>query len=149
MGPEFNPKREPNRDDMPRLMAEDFGLEGRRFLHQNESNETIEALGQILTAELLSRYVCVEEVKALHSSITDEMAQREAFGLSKQLLWGEVKEMLDKGAPISMSDMDQVFAGSAMATREALVTVCLGMGLRTGEVLEEARARGWRSGPME
>ncbi|MFM1846950.1 MAG: hypothetical protein RL417_424 [Pseudomonadota bacterium] len=149
MDPTHRPNNQPNPEDLHRLMAEDFGLEGRKFLVQNEDAETLQALGRILTAELQSKYVSPDGIKALHPAITDEMAKREALSMSQQLLWHEIKEMLDDSRPISMSDMAQVFAGTSMATREALVTVCLALGLRASAVLEEARDRRWESGPME
>ena len=148
MDPEFTPGRGPQPEDRQRLMAEDFGLEGRRFLEQNESLETVRALSQLLTEELHARFVSTDGVKGLHPAISEEMAQAEAYTLSKQLLWQKVGGMLDQSRPISMSDMDQVFRGTAMATREAFVTICLGLDLGVSAVLEEARARGWRSDLM-
>lgn len=149
MGAEFNPDKGPDPEEIHRLMAEDFGLQGRRFLHENESRETIQALGRLLTENLLSQYVSPEKMRSLHSSVTEEIAEREAFSFSKQLLFNDIATMMEEGRPISMSDMDQVFAGTTVASREALVTICLGLGLRTSEMLEKARALGWRSGPME
>jgi hypothetical protein len=149
MGAEFNPDKGHDPEEIHRLMAEDFGLQGRRFLHENESRETIQALGSLLSEHLLSQYVSPEKMRNLHPSVTEEIAEREAYSLSRGLLWNDIATMIEEGRPISMSDMDQVFAGTTMASREALVTICLGLGLRTSEILEKARALGWQSGPME
>ncbi len=133
----------PSPDELRELLAVDCGIQGRRFLCATEEPETLAALSEILRERLSQKFISAERFKTLHPGIDDEHAQNSSQRESLFLAYKIVKGSLDGGRPISISDMQQAMAGTAMATSEALSALCLALGESSHAVLQEARARGW------
>lgn len=111
------------------------------LLYDEESGETIRALGRIMRSALDEKLITPYAVQSLHPDIPLEMAGGCAYEMSLALVMARLREISDC-SPIDHSSLNQILGGTLSSRREALEALCRALDLSSAQVLQQARAEG-------
>ncbi len=111
------------------------------LLRDEESLETIRALGRIMRGALDEKLVTPHAVQALHPDIPLEMAEGCAYEISLSVVMARLRANSDC-SPVHHSSLNQILGGTPSGRREALEALCRALDLSSAQVLQQARAEG-------
>jgi hypothetical protein len=111
------------------------------LLRDEESLETIRALGRVMRSALANKIVAPQAVQELHPDIPLEMAGGCAYEISLALVIARLRTIPDC-SPMDHSSLTQILGGTLSGRRGALEALCRALDLSSTQVLQQARAEG-------
>lgn len=111
------------------------------WLRQQESSETIRALGKIMSSTLESKMVSSDAFQALHPDIPREMAQGGAYELSLLLVMARLRAMPHHHT-VDHCSLNQILRGTLSGRAEVLEALCRALEVSSAQVLSQARVEG-------
>jgi len=122
-----------------RRMAEDNGLAGQKLLVGVEGPDFLRGLRVVLGRMVAAELVSVKAVEQLHPEIDKDFATSLAHTINLALLTHRYRSKLDGPSPLGVSDIQQVLAGTSVASREALSAISLALETSSKEIIKQAR----------
>ncbi len=135
------PSREPPKNHPRELVEEEFGLDRGSFLDEKIEPELLPFVGRELRERIRNQLVTAEHVKNLHPEISSSTAESTAHQLSIAVLRDRIARELK--ITVGLSDIQQVVAGTFVASRQTLSQVSFALGASSQNIIEAAQQRHW------
>ncbi|MGA1191927.1 MAG: hypothetical protein ACO3XO_06580 [Bdellovibrionota bacterium] len=135
------PSRESPKNHPRELVEEEFGLDRGSFLDEKIEPELLPYVGRELRERIRNQFVTAEHVKSLHPEISSPTADSTAHQLSIAILRDRIARELK--ITVGLSDIQQVVAGTFVASRQTLSQVSFALGASSQKIIEAAQQRQW------
>ncbi len=135
------PNRPLDQEELRREMALSNGVGGQKFLIDLYDQDFVRGLRKVME-QLLNEYlVSPDKVMALHPEMDRDLAESSARGMNLAILTRNYKGRIGH-TRIGSTDMQQVIAGTGLATLEGLNAVALSLNLPVQQIIYDARVQG-------